>query len=232
MRESEMRMKKLFGILLICIFSSLVASADSISGRFFVKGKSLDFDRSFHPIKAGSYTKGKPTKCHGTIVYPELSHDDAGLFMTINRKIYDFVEIYGICNKDEQSNFSVSYDVPRSRSKNFFSVLWMTKKDDKLWRIDSLNFNFESGNLLEVDDIFNLLSNHMMGEMVKLSAGHLPKNTNWEQFLAKIASRDVQLYIKNREWHIVFNATANLDMVIDVKIPEYFLIGSRNNDRG
>ena len=42
----------------------------------------------------------------------------------------------------------------------------------------------------------------------------------------------IQFYIKDREWYIVFNAIPGINNVVDVKIPEYFLIGNREHDRG
>jgi len=214
-------MKKIFSLLLIYIFMPLFASADYISNGFFVVEKALDFDKT---IRSG--------KCYGSIPYPQLSHDDEELFMKINEETYDFVEIYAICNQGKRDNFSVSFDVPESGSKDFFSVRWLTTKDGKLWRIDTLNFNSENGNILNPDDVFNLLSNHMIGKMIELSEVHLPEKCSWEEFLEKIEKRDIQFYIKDREWYIVFNTNNKNNNVVDVKIPEYFLVGNRDNDRG
>ncbi|NRB10728.1 MAG: hypothetical protein HRU35_03835 [Rickettsiaceae bacterium] len=198
---------------------SLIASnsfASYISNRFFVTPQSLDFEKTI--------MKGK---CYGTIPYPKLTHEDEEVFMKINEKIKDFVEIYIICNKGERSNYSVTYEVPESFSSEFFSVIWRTNLDDKGWRIDSLSFNIESGDLLMPDeDVFNALSDNMLHEIVKLSKGHLAKNINWEQFIEKIEKRDVQLYIANKKWHIVFNAIPNHNELVDVELPNYFLKGT------
>jgi hypothetical protein len=214
-------MKKLVTIFLTFLLLPLFANADYISNSFFVVEKSMNFDKT---IRSG--------KCSGVIPYPELSHSDEELFGKINDEIHDFIEIYAICNKEKRNNFSVDFDIPESASKDFFSVRWLTKKDGNLWRIDVLNFNSESGNILVPDNIFNLLSNHMMAKMVDLSEGHLPKKCSWEKLLDKIEARDIQFYIKDREWHIVFNAIPGINNVVDVKIPEYFLIGNRDHDRG
>ncbi len=136
--------------------------ADYISNGFFIVDKHLDFDKT---IRSG--------KCHGTVPYPKLTNEDEELFMKINDEIHDFIELYSVCNNAERSNFSVNYDVPNSGTKDFFSVLWLTKKDDKLWRIDVLNFNAETGSLLDTDDVFNIHSNNLFSELVKLSEGHL-----------------------------------------------------------
>ena len=216
-----MFMKQLFSTFLICIFASLAVANDYTSNGFLVVEKSLDFDKTI-----------RSDKCSGSIAYPELSNDDEELFMKINEEIKDFVEIYVICNHGERSNFSVLFDVPNSGTKDFFSVRWLTKKDGELWRIDTINFNSENGNILMPDDIFNLLSNHMMPHMIELSGGHLSEKCTWEDFLHKVEARDIQFYLKDRQWYIVFNADSKIDNLVDVKIPEYFLIGTGDNDRG
>lgn len=72
----------------------------------------------------------------------------------------------------------------------------------------------------------------MIGKMIELSEVHLPEKCSWEEFLEKIEKRDIQFYIKDREWYIVFNTNNKNNNVVDVKIPEYFLVGNRDNDRG
>ena len=124
-------MKKL--LILLFIITPLVTMADYISNGFFIVDKHLNFDKT---IRSG--------KCNGIAPYPKLSNQDEELFMRINDEIHDFVELYSICNGGERSHFSVNYDVPNSGTKDFFSILWLTKKDDKLWRIDTLNFNAEN----------------------------------------------------------------------------------------
>jgi hypothetical protein len=214
-------MGRLQTIFLMIILLPMLAAADYVSNNFLVTEKSLDFDKT---IRSG--------KCSGSVPYPQLFNDDEELSIRVNEKIKDFAEIYAICNQGERSNFSVSFDVPHADTKDFFSVRWLTKKDEKLWRIDTINFNAETGDALLPDDIFNMLSDNMMSKMVELSAGHLADGTTWEDFLRKIESRDVQFYIKDREWYIVFNASASSEDLVDVKIPEYFLIGGGDNDRG
>jgi hypothetical protein len=214
-------MGKLLSIFVILISASFATAADYISNNFLVTEKSLDFSKTT-----------RSDKCSGSIVYPELSNDDEELGMKINEEIKDFVEVYAICNSGSRSNFSVSFDVPESGTKDFFTVRWLTEKDGKLWRIDTISFNSETGEVLVPDDIFNLLSDNMMSHMIELSAGHLSEQTTWEDFLHKIKSRDIQLYIKNRGWYIVFNADSKMEDVVDVKIPDYFLIGSGDDDRG
>jgi len=214
-------MKELFSILLICIAWPLVSYADYVSNGFFVVDKSINFDKK---IPSG--------KCNGSTPYPQLSNSDEELFMRINDEIHDFVELYAICNKGERDNFAVTYDIPNSGTKEFFSVRWMTKKDGELFRIDSINFNAETGAVLKPDNIFNMLSDNMMVEMIKLSNSHLAYNCTWENFLEKIASRDIQLYLIEDVWYIVFNETNDHKKAIDTKLPEYFLIGNRDHDRG
>lgn len=187
--------------------------ADYISNGFFVVDEQMDFDKT---IRSG--------KCHGTVPYPKLTNEDEELFMKINDEIHDFAELYSVCNSGERKNFSVNYDVPNSGTKDFFSVLWRTKKDAKLWRIDVLNFNSETGAMLTTEHVFNIHSNQLFNQLVKLSEGHLSSNCSWEQFLEKIEKRDIQFYIKDNEWYLVFNSSEALNKVVEIKIPQYFLI--------
>lgn len=207
-------LRMILSILLLTFLFPMTSNADKISGSFFVTEKHFDFTKS---ILSG--------KCTGRTPYPVLSHDDEALVDEINDEIFDFVELYAICNQGDKDNFSVSYDLPPSGSDDYFSVVWLTKKDGKLYRIDSLNFNINNAELLVTDDVFNPFSSVMLGELVKLSDGHLPTHFTWENFLDKIGKRDIQYYTKNKQWYIVFNATTQLDKVVNVKIPEYFLKG-------
>lgn len=199
----------------VCIFimfiSNVVAFASYIANGFVVTEKSTDFKSS--------------AKCSGNIPYPELANADKELAAKVNDKILDFVELYAICNKGDKSNFSVTYDVPESDSIQVFSVIWPTKKDGKLYRIDTLNFNMRNNNLLGPEGILVNNSSNFIGQMVNLSGGHLSKEDSWEQFLNKVVNRDIQFYIRKKEWHIVFNSTPELDKIVDVKIPKYFLQG-------
>jgi hypothetical protein len=43
---------------------------------------------------------------------------------------------------------------------------------------------------------------------------------------------DIIKNLYDREWHIIFNAIQSLNHLVDAKIPEYFLIGNRDHDRG
>ncbi len=206
-------------LLFIITITPLVTWANYISNGFFIVDKHLDFDKT---IRSG--------KCHGSVPYPKLANEDEELFMKINDEIHDFIELYSICNSGDKHHFSVNYDVPNSGTKDFFSVLWLTKKDDKLWRIDVLNFNSETGAILTPDNVFNLHGNHLLGKLAELSEGHLSLNCSWEQFLEKIEKREIQFYIKNDEWYIVFNSNASFNKVVEIKIPQYFLIQRDDHD--
>lgn len=210
-------MKKLF--ILLFIVTPLATNANSISNGFFIVDQHLDFDKT---IRSGI--------CHGSIPYPKLTNDDEELFMKINDEIHDFVELYSICNSGDQSNFSVNYEVPDSGTKDFFSVLWLTKKDGELWRIDALNFNAETGSILNSSNVFNIYSDFLFNELAKLSEGRLSPQCTPEQFLEKIEKRDIQFYIKDNEWYICFNSNASFNKVIEAKIPPYFLIERDDHD--
>ncbi|GAB4166827.1 MAG: hypothetical protein Tsb006_6080 [Rickettsiaceae bacterium] len=213
-------MRNFVSLLLICIFIPLTAHANYVSNGFFVVTESLNFDKT---IRSG--------KCLGTVPYPKLSNSDEGLFIKINDEIHDFVELYAICNEGDRDHFSVGFEIPESGTKDFFSILWRTKKEDKLWRVDSLNFNAENGELLALDSIFNIHSNHLLSKLAEISEGHLSPKCSWDRFLEKIERRDIQLYIKNDEWYIVFNSTPSLEKVVEIKVPEYFLVGRDHHDR-
>jgi len=206
-------MIKILSLITVSLLA-LPAYAASTSGHFFYTDKYFDFTKSIIP-----------GKCTGRTPYPVLANEDEDLLDELNDEIFDFVQLYAICNEGDRSNFSVSYDLPASGTDDYFSIRWITKKDGKIHRIDALSFNILNGDLIVVDDIFNHLSGNLIKEMIKLSDGHLPVHASWETFLDKIGKRDIQYYIKNKEWYIVFNSNSLNDKVVDVKIPEYFLQG-------
>jgi len=200
--------------IVLLVLNISTTQADYISGAYSVTEKSFDFTKS---IPSG--------KCSGKIPYPVLYNDEEEIIDALNHEILDFVHSYVICNQEKRSNFSVSFDLPESGSLDYFSIRWITKKDNKIYRIDSLNFDTQNAELVQIDDIFNSMSSTIFNEIIKLSDGHLQANDDWETFLDKIGKRDIQYYLKNGEWYLVFNGTPLLDKVIDVKIPQYFLEG-------
>jgi hypothetical protein len=214
-------MKKFLSALVICFYLPSSTFASYISNKFFVIEKSLDFTK-----------KTRSGTCSGSILYPELSNSDEELFTAINKQIRDFAKSYAICNKGKRSNFSVSFDILNSGSNDFFSIRWVTKKNGNEWRVDGLNFNIHNGNLLFPGDILNTSSDNMMNKLIDLSEGFLDSYSSWEDFVEKVESRDVQFYVEDLEWYIVFNKSNQYDSMTHVKIPEYFLIGNREDDRG
>jgi len=198
--------------MLILVSSS--AYSDYIAGSFTVNEKTHEFTKS---IEAG--------KCSGKITYPVLYSEDQEIIDEINHEITDFVHSYAICNQGDRSNFSVSFDIPLSGSEDYFSVIWITKKNKKTYRIDSLNFDIHNADLIQIDDIFNPMSSGVFKEIIKLSGGHLKSGDNWEKFLDKIGKRDIQYYIKNGEWYLIFNSSSSLEKIVEVKAPQYFLEG-------
>jgi len=185
-----------------------------IAGRFAITEKIFDLSKQ---TLSG--------KCYGSIPYPVLANEEEDLTAEINEEILDFVQLYAVCNKNDRSNFSVNFEILDSKNNEYFSIRWITKKDNKIYRIDSLNFNGNNSELVQPDDIFNPLSSSLIKEMVKISGGHLNNNDNWETFLDKIGKRNIQYYLKNDEWYIIFNSTPEIGKFIDVKIPKYFLEG-------
>lgn len=202
------------------LFLPFSICADRINGNFFVKDKYFDFTKS---IIAG--------KCTGRTPYPYLFHDEEELVHEINDEISDFVELYAVCNQGERDNFTVTYDLPNPGLEQYFSVRWITKKDGNLYRIDSLNFNLFTTKLVEIDEVMNDLSSSLLSEIIRLSDGHLASHIKWECLLDKIRTRDIQFYLKDGKWYLVFNATTNNDKVVEFQIPEYFMHGDEISER-
>ena len=196
------------------------ANAGYASNGFLVEEKNLDFS---HTIRSGV--------CQGIVPYPVLSNSDEELVTQINDEIHDFVELYAVCNQGRRDHFTVKVDIPESGTKEYFSVKWITNRNDKPWRIDVMNFNRDTGATLDVNKVVNMLSNNIMGELIKISDGYLSKFCKWEHFVDKIEKRDIQFYIEKGQWFIIFNATSSSQNVVDAKIPEYFLKGG-DHDRG
>ena len=137
--------------------------------------------------------------------------------------VENFVEKYGICNQGNRSHYSVSYQLPPSGDKDIFSIVWITKRYDVVVRIDTININAANGGLFDPASIFHIHSNNLMHEMIKLSNGHLSFSTDWEDFLSKIKSEDIQLYLDDNNWYIVFNATPTFNQLFQTELPRYFL---------
>ena len=154
-----------------------------------------------------------------------MTNDAEDIFIEINDEIHDFAEIYSVCNEAPSDNYSVSYEIPESNLKDFFSVVWHTKRDGKLWRIDALTFDRDQGDLAKINEIFNPFVPGMYSMLAKLSEGHLPADLGWSDFLAGIDRRDIQLYVDHGQWMIAFNSTPKLDKIVYKKLPDYFLIG-------
>lgn len=187
---------------------------------FYYEDDSANFTNQWH---------GK--KCKGIIKFPYLMIDEE-VGDLINDEIHKFALSYVICNTGKYAYYSQEYEIPNSSSLDAFSIKFVTykkfkkKKQKTLWRIDSLNFNIQTGKEINViDDIFNNLARNMIPELVGISQGYLEDNISWEQFKAKVANRDIQFYISENKWYIVFNSTENKKGMIEVEIPEYFMQG-------
>lgn len=218
---SYLFMLSIFSVVLQIVFNICNASAAiidiskySISNGFFVTDKEIKFEET---------VRGET--CRGVIHYPYMTNEAEDIFIEINDEIHDFAEIYSVCNETPNDNYSVSYSIPESHKKDFFSVIWHTKKDKELWRIDTLVFDRDQGDLATINQIFNPLAQLMFGEMVELSEGHLSKDMRWSDFLIAIERRDIQIYVERGVWMIAFNPTPKLDKLVYKKLPDYFLIG-------
>ena len=187
---------------------------------FAVASRFLKFDHTIHFTDPDNNIKEKT--CTGKIFYPYISHDDEYIFIKINNSILNFAKTYKLCNEGDYSHYSVRYDTPATESLDFFSVRWITEKHDKILRIDTLNFDMDNGDLLTRNEIFNLLAPQMLNKLIELSEGYLDTNISWNEFLDKIDNRDVQLYIKDTNWYIIFNKTDKSNDMVEKKMPDYF----------
>jgi hypothetical protein len=201
-------------LLLLFIFINNTVHADYVRDHFFVTEKVFDFEKKL--------VNGK---CSGSIKYPILSNEDEEITDETDKHISHFIETYAICNKGKRKNFSVSYEFPDPKSFSKFSIIWKTKKGKKLWRIDSLTFKFGTGVMIDPSMLFNNLSQNLLSEIIKTSDGHLKEGIRWEQFVDKINNRDIQFYFQDNRWRIVFNPTRELDKIVDIEIPNYFMQG-------
>lgn len=210
------RILSLFAILLFTAqVQAVKTKAYDIRNGFFVISKELDFTKS---LRNG--------QCSGKIPYPYLTNEDEELFIEINEEVHDFAEIYSICNEGTRDNYDVQYEIPESGNVDYFSIIWKTTKDGKLYRIDTLNFDRNQGDLMKLHQIFNEIGTGMLSEIAKISEDHLPSGMSWSEFSEKINSRDVQLYAKEGKWEIVFNPTKQTDKLTVVELPNYFLKGN------
>ena len=216
----------LFSIILQGNFASNSAVAKpidiskySISNGFYVKDRVLKFKETVRGIT-----------CRGTIHYPYMTNDAEDVFIEINDEIHDFAEIYSVCNEADKDNYSVSYKIPESHLKDFFSVVWYTKKDNKLWRIDALTFDRDQGDLAKINEIFNSHAKLLYGKIVELSEGHLSAESDWEEFTIKIKRRDIQIYVEHGVWMIVFNSTPELDKLVYKELPKDLLVSNDVTD--
>lgn len=209
-------------IALVIMFSPVIILADEVLLRngFFVETQILPFSQNTVRVQ-----------CDGEVPYPVFSNSDEELFMTINREVENFAERYAICNKGNRSHYSVEFEIPESGDINIFSIKWITKRYDRLVRIDTLNFDAQTGVILEPEDIFHMHSNNLMHEIAKLSERRLHMQTTWDQFLNKIKNRDIQLYIENGQWFLAFNEAVMFGEMLVAKLPRYFIQYRNRNDR-
>lgn len=187
---------------------------------FFYKDDYLNFNN-----------KRQGKECEGVIIFPYLSRDNLNI-TNINDEIYKFAMSYGICNKGKYAYYSQKYEIPNSSTIDVFSIKFLTYKKSKnkekksLWRIDTLNYSIQNGDQINIiDDVLNKLSKNMITEFVQLSKGRLDSDITWEDFKEKIKNRDIQFYIKDNKWYIVFNTNQKVKELLEVEVPEYFMQG-------
>jgi hypothetical protein len=206
------QLKNIVLLSLFCFINMSVACAAFLSNNFLVTSNFIESDKNT-----------KSCKCHIQIFYPQVSSNNENVSTKINTIIHDFVEKYNlICDKKSKvNNYKVTFDV-RTGSKEYFSVRWIGKSGDKLFRIDALTFRIADGSLVTPADVFRPLARNFMPELVRLSNNHLASDTNWSKFLEKIKTSSIQYYIFESDWYVVFNAKLNKDLV-DIKLPKYFV---------
>ncbi len=166
-------------------------------------------------------------KCHGKIFFPKLSSNNEPAILNINNIVGDFIKNYQFDCKDN-AKYNILYDV-QTGSKDFFSIKWRTIIGDndlnsEPIKMETLNFSIKDGRLLSAQDILSPLAKDFMPEIVKLSKNNLATNTNWQQFLEKIANKEIQFYIFESQWYIIFNPNKDINMqIIEDKLPSYLL---------
>ncbi len=200
-----------FSIILILLNCHL-AYAAFLSNGFLVTSHYMEFNPKY-------------SKRHGKIFYPILANDNEIMSLKINNTIQHFVKTYATSynKKTKNAKCESTYDV-RNGSKNYFTVRWTTKCNNTTIRIDSLNFSLQDGNLVAATEIFSPLAKNFMPEIVKLSKNNLAADTTWQQFIKKIKQGDIQLYIFESNWRIVFNSSPGSPRnIIDAKLPQYLL---------
>ncbi|MBN8512506.1 MAG: hypothetical protein J0L79_05715 [Rickettsiales bacterium] len=197
--------------ILVCYCQLAVAKNISANG-FYISDKKLEFTNTI-----------RSSTCVGSISYPFLVSDDEELAAKINDEIHDFAEFHTLCNTKDSSDLSISYKVLNTGRKDVMSIVWTTKKGKSVWRVDSLNFNALTGKILDSEDIFNQYSDDIRAELSDISGGRYSKHCSCENLFDKIEKRDVQLYLKNNNWFIVFNSTAKANGIVEVKLPENFI---------
>ncbi|MCP5369725.1 MAG: hypothetical protein H6909_03445 [Rickettsiaceae bacterium] len=171
--------------------------------------------------------KNRRPRCNGKISYPQLIinpiEEQQELYLNINKKIEDIVKEYSVCNKTSKNSYSAEFEVPNSGVQDLFSILWRTKKHNKTSRIESITINIHTGEILKEDNIFHNHSSNLIHELVKLSKDRLNMQITWDEFLKKIENKEIQLYLKNGEWFIVFNDTTSSDNIFETTLPRYFI---------
>jgi hypothetical protein len=208
-------MIRIFYLPLIAILTltSFVACGNSsaVSNGFTITDKFFDFDKITQ--------KGK---CKGTVKYPDLYGGETNVTDQINLTIKNFAESFDFCNIDKMK--TITYKVWEG-SPEYFSVKWIIRNSkQKTLMINSLNFAKVDGKLLSIEDILNPLAKNFMPEFVKLSENHLAADTTWEQFLTKLEQRNIQFYIWNKKWYIVFNPHKGINkLVVEKELPTYLL---------
>lgn len=213
--------KNYFILILVIFCTNIQAYSEFICSAFLSNGFLVT--SQYHQFN------DQATKSHGKIFFPKLTNDNKLAVTNINTTIGDFIRNYqfdrNICN---MKKCDLLYDV-RTGSKENFTVKWQTKTYDDngnefLTKIETLNFNIADGKLLAATDILSPLAKDFMPEIIKLSKNHLAAGANWKEFLAKIANRQIQFYIFESQWYIIFNPNNNTNnQLIEIKLPAYLL---------
>ncbi|HJK87436.1 MAG TPA: hypothetical protein QKA14_01080 [Candidatus Megaira endosymbiont of Hartmannula sinica] len=184
-------------------------------------------------------------KCLAQIIYPHLSSENPEIYSAINNDIKSFVNSYNLCalniNIDKSGNnsnyynkrFTTSYYTPSSNSLTNFSVIWHSKNGDKIIRTDSLNFNTISAELINYKNILIPTSEALIENLITLAGDdyEIEKKVGSllsEQFDEKVRNREIQFFLENGKWYIVYNTKQGKNYKSIIKeIPGYLL---KNND--
>ncbi len=212
-----MIIRKIFLITLAVLFAASQAFASNAPGEYKIEKRRLHYKDTI-----------RKDECPGHLDYPYLIGKDQDICKKINEEIHDFVELHGSCLKEPEGDAHLSYAVQATANKNIISIKWRLKEKGEIKKIDTLNIKVDECRALHAYDVLAILDKDKLNEMIELSDKHLSQSCGWGQFLDKVEKEEIQFYMKNKHWHIIFNITDEIQHLVDVPIPNNLLKKERD----